>query len=211
MAAYRLGLALGITNVPPACSRTYPRAMLAAKNIATDELIGEPVEGAVIPWIEGLGLMPLEKDPLRSQAAAWLSAKSPLPKGDDALTAAQISALVVFDMLTGNWDRYSGGNVGLDASGKQILFIDNDAAFMAGPPEAETKAARARLDATDRFSNQLIARLRMLDEARLRSAFNPDFLPASMVTLVAARVRSVLETIDAKLAARSEADVLVFP
>lgn len=211
VAAYRLGLALGITNVPPACARSYPRATLAGAHIPDADLIGDPIEGVVIPWIDGLQFMALEKDPLRSQAASWLSAKSPAPKGDDALMAAQISSLIVFDAITGNWDRYSGGNVGLDASGKNVLFIDNDAAFMPGPPKEEMKAAQARLDATDRFSAHLVDRLRTLDEAALTSAFGPHLLPAEMVTLVATRIQNVRKTIDAKVAARSTADVLVFP
>lgn len=220
VAAFRLGRALGLTNVPPACIRSYPTTELAALvgAPALEELIvaGDRIEGAVIPWITGLHFLPLEKEPLRSEARAWLrDRKKPIP-ADKLDLAAQISALVVFDAITTNWDRYSGANVGLDASGKRVLFIDNDAAFMTVPPE-RTRENQEALQQTERFSRSLLASLKLLtEEARLADAFRlgPDgsmLLPPAVIAAARRRIEGAVKIIEDKIAARSEADVLLFP
>ena len=225
IAAYRLAQTLGLENVPPACFRAID-ASAAAKALApnadaatlfADEVLTESgkVHGVVIPWIDGLSFWPLEKEPLRSEARSWLAASSEIPQAKVAL-AAQTSTLVVFDFLTGNWDRYSGANVGLDRTGDLVLFIDNDAAFMDAPPKDHLARNKALLEATDRFSRRLIGRLRGLDEGRLTAAFGEEvagrpLLSKTVVSAVASRVAELLAVIDAKIAQRGEAETLYFP
>lgn len=218
VAAAKLGDALAISNVPPACMRTFTLAELGPllPKGALDEVIANDdgtIHGAMIPWIEGLQFMALEKEPLRTQTRTWLGPTDAGVPADKTLLAAQLSTLVVFDAITGNWDRYSGGNVGLDASGQHVLFIDNDAAFMDGAPTKDLAANAARLESTERFSRALVKRLRTLDVA---SAFGtlPDrspLLPEAMQKTVRERIASVLRVVDAKIAARSEDAVLYFP
>ena len=43
--------------------------------------------------------------------------------------AAQVSTLIVFDFLTANPDRYSGGNMKMSPDGKQLFFMDNTMSF----------------------------------------------------------------------------------
>ena len=43
--------------------------------------------------------------------------------------AAQVSDLIVFDFLTSNPDRYSGGNMKMSEDGKQLFFMDNTMSF----------------------------------------------------------------------------------
>ncbi len=225
IAAYRLATELGLGNVPPACFRSIDAATAAAalaKNaeaakVFADEVVVDAgkIHGVLIPWIDGLTFWPLEKEPLRSEARTWLASGAELPKAKLAL-AAQASALVVFDFLTGNWDRYSGENVGLDPSGELVLYIDNDAGFMEQPPADRVARNKARLDATDRFSRRLVERLRALDEERLAKAFGEELdgkplLSPKVVSLVAARARELLGVVDAKIGARGEAATLYFP
>lgn len=224
IAAFRLAEALGVPNVPPACVRAFDaRAAAAAlaqsseaSTLFTDEAIVEQgkVYGAVIPWIDGLSFWPLEKEPLKSEARAWLGAGKPIPdsKGD---LARQASVLIAFDFITGNWDRYSGANVGLDPTGTHILFIDNDAAFMAGPPKASIARNRALLDGTDRFSRAFVAGVRALDADRLAAVFGEEapgrpLLSAAVTASVARRVEELVAIVDAKIAARGEAETLYF-
>lgn len=203
IAAAKLGDALAIPNVPPACMRTFTRADLEPHlpKGALDEVISYEegvnlIDGAMIPWIEGLRFMELGKD-----------------AGATPDVAAQLSTLVVFDAITGNWDRYSGGNVGLDASGTRVLFIDNDAAFMEGAPPKDLAANVARVESTQKFSRSLVKRLRTLDVPKAFGTL-PDGAPLlspGMQKSVSERIANVLKIIDAKIAARSENDVLTFP
>lgn len=183
VASYRLGVALGLeANVPPACLQSFSTEALTkalagdsrGMNLLLDEVVtdGPSIHGALIPWVDGLQLWPLEKEPARSEVHGWLH-DAPVP---DAMRdrARQASALVLFDHLTTNWDRYSGGNVGLDRAGTTVLFIDNDAAFMTSPPAASIAASRARLTATTRFSRRLVERLEALDEPALAKAIGDE-------------------------------------
>jgi hypothetical protein len=212
VATYRLARALGITNVPPACLRTFDaKAMSAAlaSNADASRRFGEEaivedghVTGVVIPWIEGLHFWPLEKEPLQSEVRSWLAAGAEIPPAKLEL-ARQASDLVVLDFITGNWDRYSGENVGLDSTGTRVLFIDNDAAFMDGPPKAELARNKARLEETARFSRPLVASIRALDADRLDAALGEEapgrpLVAKSVVASVAARMKDLLAIIDAK-------------
>lgn len=217
VAAAKLGDALAISNVPPACLRTFRSSELAPllPKGALDEVIAHEdgqIDGAMIPWIEGLQFLALEKEPLRTDWKTWLGSDAGVP-ADKTTLAAQLSTLVVFDAITGNWDRYSGGNVGLDASGQRVLFIDNDAAFMEGAPPKELAANLARVESTHRFSRALVKRLRTLDPAKAFGTLpgGTPLLPEPMLKTVAERVAQVLKIIDAKIAARSEDAVLAFP
>ena len=224
VAAFRLAEALGIANVPPACIRVFDAraaaAVLAqsdeASTLFADEVIVEQgkVYGALIPWIDGLSFWPIEKEPLRTEARAWLGAGKPIPAGKSDL-ARQASMLVAFDFITGNWDRYSGENVGLDPTGTHVLFIDNDAAFMEGPPKAQLERNKALLDGTDRFSRAFVAGARKLDAERLAAVFGDEapgrpLLSSAVTENVARRIKELVAIVDAKIAARGEAETLYF-
>lgn len=223
IAAYRLAQALGLPNVPPACAWTFdaPAAREAlAKNadasrLFADEAIVEDgrVHGVVIPWIDGLRFWPLEKDPLRSEVHAWLRAGEVPPQKLDL--ARQASDLVVFDFLTGNWDRYSGENVGIDASGTWILFIDNDAGFMDKPPPDQLARNKALVESTTRFSRSLVIAARGLDREGLRKAFGDEgagrpLLPDTVVSAVHSRLVDLLAIVDAKIREHGEDATLYF-
>jgi hypothetical protein len=225
VAAFRLAEALGIANVPPACVRAFDAgaaaAALAANREASklfaDEVIVEQgkVHGVIIPWIDGLSFWPIEKEPLRSEARAWLTAGTEIPAARFDL-ARQASSLVAFDFVTGNWDRFSGENVGIDRTGALVLYIDNDAAFMERPPKESMARSKARLDATDRFSRSFIAAMRRLDEERLAAVFGEEapgraLLPKAMVSTVARRIEDLVAAVDAKVAAHGETETLYFP
>lgn len=186
VAAYRLGRALGIDNVPPACLRVFDAKDAAAALRRTGDDAAKLLEaeaiapsgkipGAVIPWIDGLSFWPLEKEPLRTNVRTWLTSGAGIPPSKTEL-ARQASTLVAFDFLTGNWDRYSGENVGLDKKGTTVLYIDNDAAFMNRRAEGTDALARnkAALERTNRFSRSFVANVRELDAARLTAALGDE-------------------------------------
>jgi hypothetical protein len=225
VAAFRLAQALGIANVPPACPRTFDTATatkaLAANDDATklfaDEVVVErdKIHGAIVPWIDGLTFWPVEKEPLRTETRGWLTAGKDIPTAKIDL-ARQTSNLVAFDFITGNWDRYSGENVGMDRSGALVLFIDNDAAFMEQPPKEQLARNKRLLEATDRFSRSFIAAIRALDIGRLADVFGEEspgrpLLSSAVLALVARRRDELLAIVDAKIGARGEPETLYFP
>jgi hypothetical protein len=224
IAAFRLASALGIDNVLPACARAFDvnaitsalSANADASNVLTTEAVAEDgkVYGATIDWFDGLSFWPLEKEPLRSEARSWLTAghEIPPPKVD---LARQTSTLVAFDFITGNWDRYSGENVGIDRAGVRVLYIDNDAAFMEAPPKAGETKNETALKATDRFSRAFVERVRNLDAEALSRVFGVEapgrpLLAPSVVGLVVRRLKALVAIVDRKIALHGEGETLYF-
>ncbi len=218
IAAHRLGVALGLDNVRPALPRTFDAAALRAA-LAGDALFeGEVVSGAdgkvvgaIIPWIKGLEFLDLEKDPWLARWQGWLARGGTVP-GDQRSVARGISTMVVFDYVTGNWDRWSGGNVGFDKTHGTVLFIDNDGAFYEAPPAAALARQLALLKRVDRFSRSFVAALRTVDVGRALGDEGPGtpLLAPKIVASVDARRRGALAIIDAKIAAEGEPATLAF-
>jgi hypothetical protein len=166
VAARKLARALGLeARVPAAVVVALPESPLrAALGARFDEDVAPDngyVVGALIPWVEQLSFPPLEREPAVSQWKAWLSGVTS-PTGAQATRAEQLSTLVAFDFLTGNFDRYSGANIGEVRGG--LLYVDNDGAFMDVLTEERDARNEARLHETKRFSRSLRERVRTLRE-----------------------------------------------
>lgn len=210
IAAHRLARALGLPNVPPALFRTLEAALLAGAKDAGELIVKDgAVKGALIPWIDGLAFLSLERAPLSGEWKQWLKKDGVLPDGQREL-ARQISDLVAFDFVTGNWDRWSGGNVGIDERSGTLLFIDNDGAFFEVPPQGGLKRNETLLEGVGKLSRGLVSKLRALDEPALARALGEEspgvpLLSAKALAGVAQRRRQLLEIVDAKLAAGTAA------
>jgi hypothetical protein len=224
VASFRYGKLLGIPNVPPAGIRIFRREELraAAQSDARalalfdDEVIDEKgrVHGALMPWIEKLEFSPVESPVEKARWKKWLENGGVVADADKS-EAAQISTLVVFDCLTGNWDRWSGANVGIDRATGTLLFVDNDAAFFDPIPPA-FQPQMALLKTVDRFSRALVSRLRALDALVLADAFGDEepgapLLPARVVAAADQRRKDVLAVVDEKIKSLGEGSVLYFP
>jgi hypothetical protein len=229
LAAYRMSRLLGLHRVPPACGRLVSRQLLQhtadasgdapfSQRVLT-ELLGreDRVPGAVLFWVPGQ----LEEVPDAASYPALLDLAQPLAPERAAL-AAELSTLIVFDLLNDNVDRWSGGNIlrqrsATGAPPGAMLFMDNGASFSAlndGLGARPADQAR-RLQAMGRFSRSLIARLRGLTAASIAAAMADDPLGPCLSD---AQIRAVLTRRDLVLArvaeatrAHPEADVLAFP
>lgn len=226
IAARRLAVALGLSNVPRAFFRAMDARALgaaaAAGNAATAELFTKEaivtdgvVKGALMPWIDGLGFVELERPPLASQWRAWLKTDGVIPD-DQRARAREISTLVAFDFMTGNWDRWSGGNVGLDKASGMLLYIDNDGAFLEEPPPNALQHNERLLLGIDRFSRSFVERLRALDDAALTRALGEEstgvpLLSPKALAGVAQRRKELLAILDAKRADAGDDALLPFP
>ena len=223
VAAYRLAVALHLPNVPEATVRIFDKTALRAsvmgdaRSLALfeDEVVdqGGRVHGALMPWIDKLEFIALESP---AEAARWkkeLQAGAELPE-DRRMLDAQISTLIVFDALTGNWDRWSGGQIGIDHVINMLLFVDNDAAFFEPIPPAFA-AQMTLLRGTGRFSRSLVSRLRSIDALVIADALGDEepgtpLLSARAVADVDRRRKEILAIIDDKIAALGETAVLFF-
>jgi hypothetical protein len=210
IAAHRLGVALGIPNVP----RAFPRSFDAAKLRAAlsgeagalfdrEAIVGAngTVPGAIMPWIDQLEFLPLESELWASRWKGWVG-KGDIPDDQRAL-AKQISTMLVFDYVTANWDRWSGGNVGFERASGMVLFVDNDGAFYDPPPPGQLAAQLARVRAAERFSKSFVTSLRALDGAALRAAIGDEtpgvpLLAPKVVDAADERRKTVLGVIEQK-------------
>jgi hypothetical protein len=231
IAAYRLALAWGIDNVPPVIARSFPAAGLRgsldpkALDLFSREVVAETdgsVRGALIPWIPNLEFLPLETAKERARWGTWLDSSDAGELDDcDASLAAQISTMILFDTMTGNWDRWSGGNIGVSRLGTKngcdkVLYIDNDGAFFDPVPVAPLASELALVNTMNRFSRSFVTKLRAVSEAELQTAIGDEMpgkplLSRSVIEAFLARRKTVLANVEGKITANGEAATLTLP
>src|SRR5262249_48238249 len=140
VAAYRLNRLLGLNAVPPAAPRAvgreellshlHPESAAFVPRIQAETVFdpaGQTV-GTASYWIPIIKDSGFATPDGQRQATAWLSQGEPIPPDQRAM-AAQLSDLAVFDFLTSNPDRYSGGNMKMSPDGTQLFYMDNTMAF----------------------------------------------------------------------------------
>jgi hypothetical protein len=208
IAASRLGAALGLTNVPHVEPVSFPAASLHAvlpdfdaKALPDDD---GRVRGAIWAWNPNYEIVPLETPASRAGWEPWLTdARTPVPEDQRDLARA-LSTLVAFDFITGNWDRWSGGNVARDSATHTLLYVDNDGAFYDPPPPDSLATQLAFLRRVVRFSRGFVTGLRALDEAKLHAVFGDEtpgvpLLTDRVIAGVDARRKTVLDLVDRRL------------
>jgi hypothetical protein len=217
IAARRLALALDLPNVPRAYFRTFVASTFYGLVEGGNDLVVKDgrLKGALIPWIDGLQFLALEKAPLAGQWKGWLKKGGVIPD-DQRELARQISTLVAFDFMTGNWDRWSGGNVGLDKASGTLLYIDNDGAFFEVPPQDALAKNERLLRGIDKLSRSFVAKVRELDDDALARAIGVEapgepLLSGKALAGVAQRRKQLLAIVDAKLRDAGEDATLAFP
>ncbi len=198
------------------------------------------VYGTYKEWIPGFTRFPIE---LTSMWKTWLRADSPIfefPELSKALSpiahnqhtsklfaeilkrspdltteklAAQISEVLVFDFLLGNWDRFSGvpewWGVNCQYKDSQIVSIDNGAGFQWGANQKVTE----RFMMTERFSRHFVDAIRNLDKDLTYSLLfpNPDSKDKASFEQFWKQRGAFLERVDALVHKYGEDVVLAFP
>ncbi len=225
IAARRLALALGLPNVPEACLRAFSKAELAhaldadAATLVAEEALGDAkgdVPGALMPWIADLQFPALESEPLVSQWKAGLLGTNKVGATEEPEATSrflgELSTLVAFDTISGNWDRFSGANIGKDPVSGQLLFIDNDGAFYENPPPDGLARNVRLLAGTKRFSRTFVAAVRSFDAARLEAVLGEDLAGHPLLSPKAlAGVRSRIELVRSAIASTSAEGRDAFP
>lgn len=194
IAAYRLNRLLGLTRVPPAVSRAIPRAQL---RLQPDSPVvferDNTARGAAIYWVPVLRPSRIDDPQEQERWSRWLRQGRALPP-DQSQRAEEISTLLVFDFLTGNWDRWSGANVPMDAGG-HLIYRDNNGGFEEPFVEGLLQRSRSMLHRTQRFNRAVITRARAMTEASVRAemSLDPD---RTYPPLTAQQLRSLLRRRD---------------
>jgi hypothetical protein len=140
-----------------------------ARVLAEQALVNDrgQVAGAMIQWIKGL-----DRDGFRSlggkKKLLQLLGISKAPAGETGL-AREASAMIAFDFVIGNWDRFSGGNVFLDPNAEGFVLIDNNGTFAPWSRRQDSRMTKM-LNGVQRFGAQLTESLARLDAAAVERA-----------------------------------------
>ena len=200
IAAYRLATLLGLDNVPPALPLDITKEALA-RAVANDEkgkelfatqvvADGAVVHGMFTEWIDDYAVLPLEDD---KDWRGWLKKDGVIPADKKDLARA-ISTMIVFDYITGNWDRWSGANVA--TSKGKVLYVDNDGAFFEAPPKDGLARAKRYLLDVDRFSTSFYTHLIFVKDDEIARAI--DIVPKKAIEGVLARRKEAMDLMDKK-------------
>jgi hypothetical protein len=232
IAAYRIDRLLGIGRVPPAKEATFAvkdlldaaapgfRAYYTARIGDEAILRGGVVHGELSWWIPEIKLAKLGRHRIdeREGRLLWttylqLGVRIP-PEHRSMLE--QISALVLFDVLIDNADRWSGANTRMSPEGDVLYFMDNTLSFSLAKFGHEANvAAMRRIQVFPRglvrrirelTYEQLVATLALGPETKLGRLLHPDEIRA-----IIARRDNMLRYIDQLIETHGETAVLAFP
>ncbi|HEY7370668.1 MAG TPA: hypothetical protein VIF57_00725 [Polyangia bacterium] len=226
VAAYRLNRLLGLHAVPPAAPRAvtrdellehlHPDSLVALPRIKAETVFGPDGRtiGTASYWIPIIKDSGFDTPEGRKQTQAWLTIGQEIPP-DRLSMAAQVSTLIVFDFLTSNPDRYSGGNMKMSEDGKQLYYMDNTMSFYVDGTGNERN--REVLFKTQRFSRALYQALDRVTVTNLQRALAEELgtpyeiLTPAEIAAVAARRAVVQRYIADLIAQHGEHAVLFFP
>jgi hypothetical protein len=222
VAAYRINRWLGFNAVPPATMRTFhrdelignlpPEATFLATRIDKETTFDAEgfTRGEVSYWIPVI--LDSQLDTLENVLAwwRWMTIGEEIPP-DKVGMMAQLSSLLLFDLLTNNSDRFSGGNLMTSPDGRILFWMDNTFGFQV-EPEGHVRC-RTYLFRCQKFSRKMVEALRKFDQAALKRALEgePGILSEAEMRAVIARRDVGLKHVDSLIAQFGEDKVLVFP
>lgn len=229
IAAYRIARLLGMDNVPPVVGRRIPRPLIEERFETEHPEDWEPMRqeilwdapgiarGAAVYWVPNMSRTDLDGYPGLQAAAEWLQVGGEIPERSEGL-ARDLSTMLAFDYLIGNWDRFSGGNVSTDEERRRLFVRDHNVAFQVPLPDARYERVRSNLERSQRFSRSFVERVRQMNETTLRAALAEDPLAEDLPILapgqvdgVLVRRRAFLSYVGALIAVHGADAVLAFP
>jgi hypothetical protein len=226
IAAYRINRLLGLNAVPPAAPRVvareellghlHPESIPQIPRIEAETIFGPggKTVGTASYWIPVIKDSGFDTPEGQRLAQAWLSVGEHIP-ADKVDIAAQLSDLAVFDFLTCNPDRLSGGNMKMSPDGKQLYYMDNTMSFFV-EPMGVTKT-RAELMKVQRFSRATYAALDRISVPTLEQVLSEEtgtpyeILTPAEIRAVVARRDAVRQYVAVLIGQFGSAQVMAFP
>lgn len=162
--SYHFARLLGIENrVPPVVGRHIPLSTfgrLAARSELVTLRNGD-VPGSASVWMPALHGENLHTNPARHEWISWMNPANTIPE-EHRERARQITEVLVFDFLMGNYDRWNCCNIPIDESG-DIVIRDNDAGWQprilmnVGGPDAIRRLPRSLYEGIQRATPEALA------------------------------------------------------
>jgi hypothetical protein len=233
VAAYRLGRLLGLHQIAPSVLRPLTRDEVLGKlapdsewtrTRITNETIFDSeggkgkTLGALMYWIPNIIDLHLDTTDGIERWTEWLGQP---PAGQPAVRIppdkvglmAQLSTLLLFDLLQNNADRFSGGNLVGSPDGRTLYFMDNAFGFQA---DAEGhQHCWSYLKRAQKFSRSFFLALHELERAQLVVALNEEttgpLLTSDEIDALLGRRDRALRYLRGLFAEYGEDKVLVFP
>lgn len=182
VAAYRLGRLLGLHQIAPSLMHALSREEVLGKLAPDSEWTRARIEnetifeggktvGALMYWIPNVVDLRLDTADGIERWASWLSQGTAIPQ-DKAALLAQLSTLLLFDLLQNNSDRFSGGNLLGSPDGRVLYFMDNAFGFQADADGHQR--CWSYLKRAQKFSRSFFVALHDLDKPRLAAALAQD-------------------------------------
>jgi hypothetical protein len=232
IAAYRLDRLLGIGRVPPAKAtaipvqelidaaepnyRTYIAGRLEDEGIARNGVL----RGELSWWVPEIKLAKIgpyriDEREGRELWTAYLQVGARIP--DDArVMTEQVAAIILFDILIDNPDRWTGSNTEMSPDGKTLYFMDNTLAFSIFTLGHEQNLGALRRISV--FPRRLVKRIRALTEDAIIEALRitddhglGPLLDPREIHAIIVRRDNLMRYIDAQIAEFGEDAVLGLP
>jgi hypothetical protein len=210
VAGYELARVLGIDGrVPPAVARRVPvgalDGFLREANLEVNR--DGTVDGAAIFWMPVLRRTNLHTAEARDQWTPWLDPRRELPAAHRT-RATQIAALLAFDYLQANFDRWNSANVPQDEHG-DLVFRDNNRGWYI---ENLTRLDRGGIDHLQRIPASLLTTIGEASGealARRTERASPRILNTLQVQHFERRRRYLLAKIDELVAEHGRDRVVI--
>lgn len=212
--AFRVAQLLGIDRVPPAVFRRVARAELVGAD-ASRLLFREGwARGAMIYWVPVLRRAGIFSGEALTEWTNHLVVGVEIP-ADARGRAEEISTLISFDFIIGNWDRWHGTNTLVDARG-QLCYRDNNGGFLEPLPRWKMEIIFSFLQRVQRFSRRFVDGVRAMTLAGLRRAIVADadgreaLLNEAQLRAMMRRRATFLEYVDALVGIHGASEVFCF-
>ena len=173
------------------------------------------IRGAAIFWCPVLRESRIDQERERTRWTNWLRQRGTLANADRG-RAEEISTLIAFDFLTGNWDRWSGANVPMDVSG-HLVYLDNNGAFSEPFGDRMLAGVMRHLRLVQRFSRSFVDHVRAMTDVSVRAEMaldgdtaHPPLNPTQLTSLLR-RKDALVAYVDELVRRHSAENVLLFP
>lgn len=214
--AFRVAQLLGVERVPPAVFRRVPRAELpGGADLSRVRFRDGQSWGAMIYWVPVLRPANIFAGVTLDRWTRLLTQGEEIPEGERP-RAEDVSTVITFDFLIGNWDRWHGTNTLQDGNGR-LVFRDNNGAFYEPLTGWRYDTILSWFQRVQKFSRSLIDHARALTLESLRASIADDadgdvpLLTDAQLRGVLRRRDTVVQYVDALVQIHGEREVYAFP